>query len=390
MTDTKRLEQDLMELGSIGWREGYGMDRPAYSPTYEDARNFVQSRMEEAGLTTRVDSVGNLFGFLPGRGTSNKTVLLGSHLDAVPGGGKYDGAVGVIGALEAVRLLRENNITLDKNLEVVAFTSEEGSDLGGTFGSRCFTGLTPKVPSPILEKHGLTPEMLTGAKADMGEYCSYFELHIEQGPVLWQEQVEIGIPTAIAGITRYLVTCTGQANHAGTTPMALRSDALKTAVDLLHRWYAAAEGATDFVYNIGWLNISPGSVAVVPGQVEFLLEVRSTDNDISDQAVARFSHLLKDYDNCTMELTVKKPGVQLTVPLINLLEQVCQEEGFSYLLMPSGASHDANPIAHFLPTAMIFVPSVCGISHSQEEFTPMNDIVRGVNVLAQALIRLAQ
>jgi N-carbamoyl-L-amino-acid hydrolase len=388
MADRRRLEQDLMELGAIGWRDGHGMDRPAYSSNYDSARDFVQRRMKEAGLSTRVDSVGNLFGLYPGKGSNSKTILMGSHLDAVSGGGKYDGVVGVIGALEAVRSLKESGITLDKDLEVVAFTSEEGSDLGGTFGSRCFTGLTPKVAPSTLKQYGLTQEMVTGAQADMSKYCSYLELHIEQGPVLWERQIKIGIPTAIVGITRYRVTCIGQTNHAGTTPMALREDALKTAVELLHRWYASTEDITDFVYNVGWLNVQPGSVAVVPGQVDFLLEVRSTDNAVTDQAVAMFCNLLEDYNNCTMELIVQKPAVKLTTSLVNIIKQVCQEKGIGHLLMPSGASHDASPISHFLPTAMVFVPSVHGISHSQDEFTSIDDIACGVDVLEQTLVRL--
>ncbi|NLG87412.1 MAG: M20 family metallo-hydrolase [Firmicutes bacterium] len=171
--------------------------------------------------------------------------------------------------------------------------------------------------------------------------------------------------------------------------MSMRADALKTAVEVLSRWYDQAADPRGFVYNIGRLDVHPGSVAVVPGLVEFVLELRSTDDNISQLAVQQFSQLLGEYSNCHMELIVQKPAVKLSSSVINEIEKSCTNERLSYKLMPSGASHDASPIAHFLPTGMIFVPSVGGISHSKDEYTAMEDIARGVRVLARTLEKLS-
>ena len=209
---------------------------------------------ERCGMETRIDGVGNLFGRYDGKEKGAKSFLVGSHLDAVPGGGKYDGALGILAGIEVSRRIREERGPLRHPLEVVAFTAEEGGPLGGTFGSRAFTGLVSRdVPNDILSSFGLSHEVIEKSRGKKEDYLAYLELHIEQGPILWRRNIAIGIPTGIVGITRYKIDICGQANHAGTTPMEERRDAMRSASSLA-RWFtgrATAAGKNDFVCNVG-------------------------------------------------------------------------------------------------------------------------------------------
>ena len=389
----ERLESNLKKLGLIGFEDGRGMDRPAYSANYISARSFVKKTMIQAGMQTRIDQVGNLFGFLPGKGENRKTILLGSHLDAVPGGGIYDGTLGVMTAIEAVHAIKDAGVEVNHSVEVVGFTAEEGGDLGGTFGSRTFVGSSAANAKPeVLNKYGLTVKDLLESRGDLDSYRCYLELHIEQGPVLWKRQIPVGIPTAIVGITRYAVTITGEANHAGTTPMDERNDAMREAAAVMTKWYDFATKQNNFVCNIGVLTISPGTTTIVPEKVEFILEIRSTEASTTQFAADKFKAML---DNCCpgksdMTLIIEKPPVKLDEKLIATMESGCSDRGIQCIKMPSGASHDASPIAHFMATGMIFVPSVKGISHSRNEYTPIDDIAVGVDVLLTTILKLDQ
>lgn len=388
-----RLERTISSLGLIGYVEGQGVDRPAYSPNYRKARDLVEQLMIQAGMETRTDAVDNLFGYLPGRDAGGKTILLGSHLDAVPGGGIYDGALGVVAAIEAVQAIRESGTELNLGLEVVAFTAEEGGDLGGTFGSRSFVGLAADKSKPeILAQYDLTTADIVNSCGQLDRYCAYLEFHIEQGPVLWKKQIPVGIPTAIASITRYNVTVAGEANHAGTTPMDQRDDAMRTAAALMTEWYNFCCNQNDFVSNIGVLSISPGSPTIVPEKVEFILEIRSTEPDTTKYAVDTFQNILTSHcsGKGAMTLIIDKPPVKLDSGLIETIADVCAAAKIDHLKMPSGASHDASPISHFIPTGMIFVPSVKGVSHSRTEYTPHEDICVGTEVMVKTILRLDQ
>lgn len=386
----ERLERNLKALGQIGFEAGKGLNRPAYSENYTLARNFVEQAMKQAGMETRIDSVGNVFGVLKGA-DEKKTILLGSHLDAVPNGGIYDGSMGVIAAVEAVQAIKEAGMKLNHSLEVAGFTSEEGSELGGTFGSRSFVGKAAATAKPeILRKFGLTLSDVEQAQGELERYRCYLELHIEQGPVLWQRQIPIGIPTAIAGITRYTIAIYGRANHAGTTPMDARQDAMRKATNVLKKWYDFASEQHEFVSNIGVLSIFPGTTTIVPEKVEFILEIRAVDESSTRLATDTFREILTSScpEKHTMELLIEKPPVKLDAELIMTVETTCNEAGIPYIKMPSGASHDASPIAHVMPTGMIFVPSIDGISHSIEEYTPFADICVGVDVLISSILKV--
>ena len=388
MVRIERFMKSLEDLGEIGWEPGKGMNRPPFSHTYDKAREFVERLMKEAGMKTRVDPVGNLFGRFDGTYPGLPALLAGSHLDAVPEGGKYDGPLGVLGALEAARSLHEAGHR--HPLEVVAFTAEEGGDMGGTFGSRSFAGVvdTDHLPQEdVMAALGISREKILRSRTKAGAYASYIELHIEQGPVLEGEGVDIGIPTAIAGITRYRVTVEGKPNHAGTTPMSCRCDAMRETAGILHEWYAYSFSETDFVSNIGVLSVSPGSSAIIPGKVEFVLELRSVDRNAVAKGAERMQNLLCSPRNakCTMSLAIDKAPAALDGRLRRGIARICGEAGLTCREMPSGAMHDAAPVSKVMPAAMIFIPSVGGLSHSKEEYSAPKDVASGVEILARTL-----
>ncbi len=390
----QRFLESVEALGRIGWEEGRGLYRVAFTEAFVKGRDFVAGLMEEAGMSVRVDAVGNLFGRYPGCEPA-PAVLLGSHLDSVPGGGRYDGHLGVLSALEAARSLNERGM-LRSPVEVVGFNAEEGGEMGGTFGSRAVCGdVKPNsLPSSeVLASLGLSPEGIASAKPDLSKYRAYLELHIEQGPVLWRRGIPVGIPTAIVGITRWRITVEGQANHAGTTPMDERKDAMREAVRLLSRWYDRVDGmkGQNFVCNVGSFALSPNSAPVVPGRASFVLELRSTDDAVVEMLAEKFRELLPSVPlPVVMEPMIAKPAVVLDESLRGLVRETCREMKIESLDMPSGAGHDASPMAAKVPSAMIFVPSIEGISHSMEEATSLDDMARGVEVLERVLEKLLE
>ena len=378
----QRLLENLYTQGKIGWEDGEGLQRTAYGENFYSARSWFCDKMRSAGLTVSIDPVGNLFGRLCGK--TDKTILLGSHLDSVKNGGIYDGSLGIVTALETISSLKENNIPLEHSVEVAAFTAEEGEPLGGTYGSRAFAGLLPEnYRSEEAEKFGITEQSVKKAKGELSRYAAFLELHIEQGPFLERNNINIGIPSGIVGITRLRVEIIGSANHAGTTPMSERKDAMRTTSFFLHNWFEWMNTQEDMVCNVGVLNIAPGHVSVIPSNVTFVLEVRSVDSRKIDLACSFARQLAKKLTECkiVISLTGSKPPVLLDSKLINIIKNCCEARGLSSAIMPSGASHDSSPIAHVIPTGMIFVPSHQGISHAKEEFTSEEDIVRGAELM---------
>lgn len=384
-----RFLADLEALGCIGWIEGKGMYRPAYSPSYDEARSFVAAKMKEAGLTVRVDGVGNLFGRFEGSDSSLPTIMSGSHLDAVPGGGKYDGPLGVIAALEAARSIKERKLSLRHSFEVVGFTAEEGGETGGTFGSRALAGLLEEpLPEEKLASIGLTPEMVRSSRVNPSKIACYLELHIEQGPFLERRGISIGIPTGIVGIGRYAIRLAGEANHAGTTPMKERRDAMREAAELLSEWFAWTDSRDDLVCNVGVFSLHPGAVAIVPDRAEFTLEIRSLKDSVMEEAASAFRNLLEKRTRVavSMEPLVWKGAVDLSPMLQDAAEKACGEMSASCVRMPSGASHDAAPMAGIVPTGMLFVPSMGGVSHAKGEKTAPEDLVRGAEALLRTVL----
>jgi hydantoinase/carbamoylase family amidase len=387
------LAADLEEAARIGADDG-GVSRFAWTPELARANEWLVGRLQELGLETEIDAAGNVFGrWEGGEGTA---VLVGSHLDTVPRGGRYDGALGVVAALEVVRTLKREGISLRRPLWIVSFNDEEGSRFQtGMLGSRAFIGdLDPedwrrRGVADAMAAGGFDFERLGEAKA-VDRVGAYLELHIEQGPVLEQEGLDLGIVSGIAGLLGFRVRLSGEANHAGTTPMASRRDALAGASRIVLELREEARSRGDMTANVGILTVAPGGFNVIPGTAEFTIDARAGDAD----TFARAEKFVRDTlervaaeEQLDLEVTKthRKPPTPLDPGLQELLAQGVAAEGATARSLPSGAGHDAMVLAKHVPAAMLFVPSRAGISHSPDEYTSPEQCELGARVLARAV-----
>ena len=399
----QRLWADLMALGEIGFAEGRGVTRTALSDADLAGREWLVGKFREAGLDVRIDAACNVIGRLRSGQTGAGLVAVGSHLDTVPQGGRFDGMLGILAGLECVRTIREHGMELPRDLEVIDFTDEEAAHNAGTVGSRAMMGLlkdgelerSVKQGRPSfaedLRKAGQDPTRIGEACRDAKEFTFYLELHIEQGARLESQGIQIGAVTAIVGIYRYLVTVEGAPAHAGTTPMTLRNDALVKAAPLftlLPEWVKARD--PEMVGTIGYLELFPGVPNVVPGRCQFVVEVRSQRS--TDMVHIR--ELLKTYaasrEGWCVETILEKEWTPCAEPLIQAVVDAASKEGLSCIRMPSGAGHDAQSLAAAgVPTGMIFVPCRRGVSHSPGEWTEPERAADGCQVLLRTLLSLA-
>jgi len=389
----RRLIRELKTHGKINWQDGYGLDQAGFSRQYQAARDYIQHLMEQAGLQTRLDSVGNLFGRLPGSDRQLPAIISGSHLDAVAGGGIYDGMLGIFTALETARALQESGVMLKHDYEVVAFNAEEGGQFGGTFGSRSFCNLVKDLPAPeVMAETGIGKAEINAAAVKPEDYYCFLEIHIEQGPVLARRGMPIGIPTGIVGITRLRCVIEGEANHAGTTPMRERLDAFRVMAEAASRWIDMVTQTPQTVCNIAELHQEPGQIGVVTGLMEFTAEIRAQEQDDIEQAAQWLHDILHGFAGYQVgiERLVCKPPAHLDSQLITLIEQAGINLGIPTLRMPSGASHDASPMSKIMPACMIFVPSVNGVSHNKDEFTRDEDVARGAALHANSVLLFDQ
>ncbi len=394
-----RMEARIIGLGEFGKNADGGVDRVAFSDADIAGRNHMIGLMKTAGLEVHVDYAGNIIGKRAGKNPALATITFGSHIDSVPGGGNYDGDVGVMGALEVVDLLNEADITTEHPLEMIIFTAEESSMIG----SRAFTGDLSKrtldsFTSPGDRRDGL--DRIGGDHTRLKEVRptnpvhAFVELHIEQGGILEQKNLNIGIVEGIVGISTWPVKVEGFANHAGTTPMPGRRDALVAASKLI---IAINERATRMegrqVATVGRIEAFPGASNVIPGTVEFSLQIRDLD---ADKIQHLFEVIQQEAKMVEVEMDVKisfgtsgVPAPALTdIRLRNLIEQSAKDLGLTCQHMQSGAGHDAQHMAHFTPTGMIFVPSRGGISHSPNEYTSPQDMANGADVLLRTILKL--
>ncbi|HEY9013175.1 MAG TPA: Zn-dependent hydrolase [Devosia sp.] len=384
-------------------------DRPwtrrAFTPTFLKGRDWLAARFEDAGLRTHIDAAGNLIGSRAGTGAKPGTIMLGSHSDTVPDGGRFDGIAGISAALEVARALKDQHVTLDHDLEIVDFLAEEVSIFGvSCIGSRGMIGLRPD-DWLDREAHDFT---LRQAIAEVGgrpavamhrdDIRAFLELHIEQGPVLETGELDIGVVTAIAGITRIEVIIEGRADHAGTTPMGSRRDALVAAahlvVDIEHLGIELSKGDTHFAATVGEFSMEPNAANVVPSSVRLLIDARAEDRANMDRFLA---HLQEGVDWLVAEkaVTIAPPRIisdNQPTPLDELvqrtLDQSCDAVGARHRRMASGAGHDAAWMARVTRSGMIFIPCLGGRSHAPEEFAKTEDIALGAAVLLEAVKRL--
>lgn len=389
----ERLKKNIIEVGEVGKNEQGGINRLAFSPEYDVAKDMVVDLFNGQGLKVEVDGVGNVIGRREGN-QNLPSIMIGSHLDTVTNGGLLDGNLGVMAALECICILNDNGITTDHPIEIVGFNAEEGSEMGGTFGSRVMVGkqdLSDKTLPDKLSSYNLTLDDLKRSIKDTSKIKAFLELHIEQGGFLHNNNLAIGVVNGIAGITRYEIKVMGEANHAGTTPMDLRKDALTMAANLIVKIEEISKNmGRPFVSTIGQLTVKPGSVNVIPGEIIMVLEMRDMEQDRIQMAINNikaYSDTITDF-KFEYKLLIEKPSVKTDAEITNAISQVCNKRSINFEIMASGAGHDAKEIAAKIPIGMIFVPSIDGKSHCPEESTSWEDIERGTQVLFDAILLL--
>jgi hydantoinase/carbamoylase family amidase len=393
----QRLIERLEAVGGLGRsdRPERGIDRMAFSEDYYRAISLFGRLLKAEGLSPTQDRVGNLIARRPGLENDLPAIGLGSHMDTVTDGGLYDGALGCLVALECMAVLRERGITTRHPIEVIAFNAEEGGPMGGTFGSRAMMGKENALDQNARQNmpaFGITPEDVLSVRRDPAGFHSFLELHIEQGSVLEREGLDMGIVTGIVGITRCQIVLEGASNHAGTTPMGYRRDALVAAARLICQMQELATRYPEpFVFTIGNLEVFPGMATVIPGRVNLQLEMRDLVPEHIEDFISRTAEAAAALPGIKAEIKrqISKPPAVMDERMIALLEEVGTRAGVSLRRMASGAGHDAQVLAGSgVPTGMIFLPSKDGISHNPAEFTHPDFIKKGAQVMLEALLRL--
>ena len=397
-----RLWERLTALGAIGVSPHGGLTRLSYTYDHAQAVRLVADWMRQAGMQVTLDPVGNLVGVWPGDRDDLPAICVASHLDTVPSGGRFDGALGVLGGVECVAALSEAGVRLRRPVMVVAFADEEGNQFGvGCLTSRVWCGeYPPERWSELGSTEGGTLASRVAAfdpglpRRDFPALpAAYFELHIEQGPELDRRGLPVAAVTGIAGIHRASLTFVGEANHAGTTPMDLRRDALWGAAQTALAVRAAAfasEGRA--VATVGQLVVEPGATNVVPGKATLRVELRSAEPDVLtglEAEVERVAQAAAAQYGLTLDMSAwhRSPPTPMDARLVEAVERGMRARGFPATRLPSWAGHDAKIVAGAdVPTAMIFTPSAGGISHNPAEYTSLEGVAAGVAVLTEAVI----
>ena len=397
-----RVENLLTGLAKFTASE-QGVTRLAYSPLDREAQNWLLEQVKDLGLSIREDAVGNVFLRREGEDSTLPAVAAGSHLDTVIHGGAYDGMCGVVGALEALYMLRDAKLM--RSIEVLIFRAEESSRFGfATMGSKLLTGAATVAKlstgdkkgdisfEEALRQWGCDPARAADAIIAPGSYASFSELHIEQGKVLEEKGIKIGIVRNIAAPTRFKIHIQGMADHSGATPMGMRRDALVAAAKLILAVNEAAEDekAHGTVGTVGVVEVEPGSINVVPGAVTLWVDVRGVEpgsirRTLEDIQAEAENVTVTDRVGVRIEMLTTDSPVPLSETLAEQTEGVCRELGYSFLHMNSGAGHDAMHMAKITPTTMIFIPCRAGISHNPAEYADIEDICHGITVLANVL-----
>lgn len=400
------VEEMVKWLASFGQSAEGGTNRLLYDAAWAEAQQELEQKMKDFGLETTVDAVGNLYGKLTGTNLDNKTIITGSHIDTVTNGGIYDGVYGIIASLLATQRLYQRYGSPKQTIEVLSLCEEEGSRFPITFwGSGNITGKYQTEDGASIKdnegtflldamnKAGMQHKSLKSAYRN--DIACFIELHIEQGMVLESTNKSIGAVSHIVGQHRFAIEVIGESNHAGTTPMPLRKDAMAITAELIHFITVEAKALDpDLVATVGQVNVKPNTSNVIAGIVDFSLDVRHFDETVLDRFHQKLTlfmeELTKLHDmeiNCTQWLNAKP--VAMDKEMTKWVEEIATEQSISYKPMISGAGHDAQVFGEFYPTALIFVPSKDGISHSPKEFTSKKDLENGVDILTELLYRLA-
>jgi N-carbamoyl-L-amino-acid hydrolase len=402
----KRLLADFEALAQIGGTSSGGVSRPALSLEDLEARAWFADRIEEAGFFVRDDDAGNLSGVMPSDNPDAQTLLIGSHLDTVPNGGRYDGAIGVLAGLEVMRTIQEAGQRLPVHLEVMNFTDEEGTWFS-LLGSRGLTGRLPvgKLGDrrgedgtfrAALARAGIDIDRIKLAKRDPSTLAGFLELHIEQGKTLEELQAQIGIARAIVGRTTYRMTFRGESGHSGTTDIHQRRDALQGAALFITEAHTLAQDRFDgSVVNCGSLEVSPGAFNVIPNRATLLVECRHADEDTLLELENNLLELAQDCattHGLQLEATRLEhmDAATMDAGFIAAIERVCNRMSLRHTSLISYAGHDAQPLSAITTSAMIFIPLASGVSHTPLEAARWDDVETGANVLLQTALEIAQ
>lgn len=401
LVNEERLHDSIFQLAEIGKLPNGGVRRIAYSPEDLQARDLIKKWMAEAGMRVRIDAAGNIIGIYAGQVKNAPALATGSHIDTVLEGGRYDGTLGVLAGIEVVRILQENNIKLIHPLEVIVFTDEESRMLGSKAMSgniihdaEYYRRDDGTAIQTCLERIGGNWDKVRTAQRSKSEIAAYVELHVEQGGVLEAASKQIGVVEGIVGQNRFVITVNGSANHAGTTPMESRKDALVAASQVVVAVNNLAKSSQgDMVATVGAFKVWPNAANIVPGKVEMSLDVRDLyvyniynflidlQKQISVIAANTGTKIIMQR-NLRVEPTLAKPEIK------DAIAQSCEQLQLSYYYLPSRAGHDAQEMGKFTDMGMIFVPSIAGISHSELEYTSPEQCSQGANVLLQTLLQL--
>ncbi|WP_371372638.1 allantoate deiminase [Sporomusa aerivorans] len=402
----QETEKLLKWLGEYGKDPNGGVSRFLYKPEWVEAQKALEKYMQQAGLLVQYDDVGNLFGRLEGSTYKDETILTGSHVDTVKNGGLYDGQFGIIAGIIALEFLKKEFGQPLRNVEVVSMAEEEGSRFPYVYwGVKNILGIAKREDVEDMIDFDGIPFTEAMRKAGFrfrpegsivrNDIKAFLEIHVEQGGVLEAEKKSVGVVQHIVGQRRFTVELTGEANHAGTTPMGYRKDALKAASRIICTIMDLAEHYGDpLVATVGKLETTPNIVNVVPGKVLFTLDIRHTHKDVlvsfSDEVTAKMSEIAtKAGVGIDIDMWMDAAPVPMDTGIVDVLKRQCEKNGLSYKMMHSGAGHDSQVMAPRIPTAMLFVPSHKGLSHSPLEYTNPRDLGEGVKALMGALYELA-
>ena len=404
---TARLQNHLETLREFTATPGEGVTRLPFTKEARQAVEYLKQQMEEIGLAVRVDNSGAVIGRLEGEDPDAPAILIGSHYDTVKSGGAYDGIAGVVSAIEIARLVKESGVGLKHPLEVVATNDEEGIVYGVCFvSSKAMLGrwtleelksLKDSEGESIYEairRFGLDPDKIEDCRIDPSKVKCFIEIHIEQGPVLDATGTQLGLVDCIAGLQRYRVQMVGESNHAGSTPMNMRKDAVEAAakvVSCIPGWAREEGGGT--VGTVGYFQVYPNALNTIAGKVEWVLDCRSAEKEKIDHVVAKMKEKLEEVSQETgVSYTVEQlvnilPGA-MSPELLDLLEESCKAAGYSCQRMLSGATRDTHLLSEEMDTVMVFIPSKNGVSHSPEESSKYEDLARAVDVVADTVLKL--
>ena len=401
----KKVVEKLEWLGEFGKDPSGGVSRLLYSKEWIKAQHALKDWIQQEGLDAHFDEVGNLFGTLKGK-NDKETILTGSHIDTVKNGGLYDGQFGIVAGILAISYLKDKYGQPLRNLEIVSMAEEEGSRFPFSFwGSKNIVGMAKRENVETITDFDGTPFVKAMGEAGFGfrdetkglrdDLKAFVEIHVEQGSVLETEEKSVGVVHSIVGQRRFTVEITGEANHAGTTPMGYRKDAVYAASQMIYEIITLARETGDpLVTTVGKIEARPNIVNVVPGSATFTIDVRHTDEEelvnFTGKMTERIYAIAKEHGVETeIEMWMDAKPVPMDAELVGILEKQCDKMGLNYKLMHSGAGHDSQIFARFVPTAMLFVPSYKGISHNPAEYTEPVDLVEGVKALIGTLYQLA-